>query len=60
MGGNIMQSLVAGLASLAVIPVVVFGVVINTSALWSLVCVALIAGSLYTMFSPGDSNDATV
>lgn len=54
-----MQLLISVLASLAVIPVIAFGVTINVSALWSLLCVALIVGSLYTMFSPGESNGAT-
>jgi hypothetical protein len=55
-----MQLLVSLLASLAIIPVIAFGTSIHSSALWSLLCVALIVGSLYIMFSSGESNDVRV
>lgn len=53
-----MQVLVSLLAALAVVPVVLFGTSIHSAALWSLLCVALIAGSLYFMFSAGETDDA--
>lgn len=55
-----MRLLISFLSSLAVIPVIAFGTSIDNSALWSLLCVALIVGSLFVMFSPEESNDARV
>ncbi len=55
-----MRLLISVLASLAIVPVIVFGTSISSSALWSLLCVTLIVGSLYVMFSPAESNDPQV
>ncbi len=55
-----MRLLISILSSLAVIPVIAFGTSIDNSALWSLLCVALIVGSIFVMFSPGESNNPQV
>lgn len=53
-----MQKLVPFLACLAAVPVLAFGTTIDSSAIWSLLCVGLIAVSLYVMFSTGETGGA--
>ncbi|MFB6345883.1 MAG: hypothetical protein ABEK50_08950 [bacterium] len=55
-----MQLLLTLLVFLAIIPVIAFGLLIDSSALWTLLCVGLIAISLYTMFSPGTPEESSV